>query len=177
MQPTLSSVVVLVPAADRVLGRWRNRLTESASWGVGAHITVLYPFLAPEDLTGEVVARLAGAVASVPAFHLRLDAIGWFGDEVVYVAPRDARPFQMLTRAVSSAFDGLQSYGGQFGDVPTPHLTLGHGHPKPVLQAAADAVTPLLPIETDVSDVMLMTGAVARESWSVRTVLHLGPPR
>lgn len=172
-----SVVVVTVPAAEPVVGPWRAELDQSAAWGVPAHITVLFPFVAAEQLDAAAVARLAAAVASVPAFHLTLDSVAWFGDEVVYLAPHDDGPFRALTAAVGAAFGGLQPYGGQYGPDPVPHLTVGHGHPRARLQEAADAVQARLPIEADIADAVLMTGVDAPNAWSVHTVLHLGEPR
>ena len=44
-----SAILVPVPEAGPVVGRLRARLDRSASRGVPAHVTVLYPFVPPEQ--------------------------------------------------------------------------------------------------------------------------------
>jgi hypothetical protein len=42
-----SGLVVLVPEAEPVVGHLRDRLDPNAASGVGAHVTVLFPFPDP----------------------------------------------------------------------------------------------------------------------------------
>jgi hypothetical protein len=99
-----SAVLVPVPEAERAVGGHRHRLDRAAARGVPAHVTVLYPFVPPSAITATVIAGLAGAVGSVSAFECEFAATAWFGEEVVWLAPRPDEPFRALTRAVSAAF-------------------------------------------------------------------------
>jgi hypothetical protein len=47
-----SAVTVLVPAVEPAVARHRRDLDASATWGVPAHVTVLFPFVAPEPDDG-----------------------------------------------------------------------------------------------------------------------------
>lgn len=152
-----TALLVVVPAAEPAVGEHRARLDPSARVGVPAHLTVLYPFLPPALIDDAVLASLTALFAPVPAFAFTLDRVSWFGDDVVWLGPRDARPFRALTALAWEAFPVLAPYGGQYADV-TPHLTIGqHGAPA-ALRAAAQAVRPHLPIEAMAAEVTLMAG-------------------
>src|SRR6185437_3969176 len=92
-----SALLVAVPAAEPAVGEHRARLDPSARGGVPAHLTVLYPFLAPPLIDDAVLESIAALFADFPAFAFALDRVGWFGDDVVWLGPRDARPFRALT--------------------------------------------------------------------------------
>ena len=167
-----SAVLVPVPEAERAVSRHRTRLDRAAAWGVPAHVTILYPFVAPAAMTAATMAALAGAVATVRAFDCRFPAIGWFGQDVLWLAPRPAGPFRALTRAVSAAFPGYLPYGGAYSD-PVPHLTVGD---RPAggaadLRAAETELLRELPVAARISRVWVMTGTAAPGSW--RTVAEL----
>jgi 2'-5' RNA ligase len=152
-----SALLLLAPAAEQAVGEHRARLDASARDGVPAHLTVLYPFLPPALIDGAVQASLARLFAGFPAFSFTLDRVGWFGDEVVWLGPRDEGPVRALTELAFSAFPSCPPYGGQFADV-IPHLTIGHLGSLAALRAAGEAVLPALPIEAAASEVTLMTG-------------------
>jgi hypothetical protein len=103
---TQTAVVVTVPEIGRLVEVQRRRFDRSAAWGVPAHLTVLYPFVAPPDVDDPVLTRLGAAVAAVPAFSCRFGSTAWFGDEVLWLAPEPDQPFRDLTSAVSKAFPG-----------------------------------------------------------------------
>jgi 2'-5' RNA ligase superfamily len=170
-----STILVPVPEAEPVVGHLRARLDRSANRGVPAHVTVLYPFVPPDQITAAVIARAAAAVASVPGFDCRFAVTDWFADQVVWLAPEPASPFRALTAAVHAAFPQCPPFGGAFADV-IPHLTVGdrpEGGPG-VLRAAEAEVLPALPICTQVSRAWLMTGTQAPGSWQLRATFSLG---
>ena len=63
-----TAVLVPVPEAERVVSSHRSRLDGAAALGVPAHVTVLFPFVPPPEITPSVVDALAAAVAAVSAF-------------------------------------------------------------------------------------------------------------
>lgn len=99
-----SAVLIPVPEAERVVSGHRDRLDRAAAWGVPAHVTVFYPFVAPPTITAATIAVLADAVRSISAFDCGFPATGWFGQEVLWLAPQSDEPFRALTQAVSAAF-------------------------------------------------------------------------
>jgi hypothetical protein len=77
-----SALLILVPAAEPVVGAYRARLDAGARDGVPAHLTVLYPFLRPALIDDAVLTSLAVLFGASPVFTFSLDRVGWFGDEV-----------------------------------------------------------------------------------------------
>ena len=67
----------------------------SAPLGVPAHITILAPFAAPEDVDEDA---LASVVAEHPAFDFELASLEHFDDGVTYLAPVPSEPFSALIR-------------------------------------------------------------------------------
>lgn len=179
-----TAVLVPVREAERVVSPHRSRLDGAAALGVPAHVTVLFPFVPPPEITPSVVDALAAAVASVSAFGCEFPATSWFGEDVLYLAPRPGEPFRALTRAICAAFPGYLPYGGAFADT-IPHLTIGErerGGGRPAgevggvadLRAAEAAVLPQLPVLAQVSRVWLMAGGSAPGSWHTLAELPLG---
>jgi 2'-5' RNA ligase len=97
-----SAVLIPVPEAEQAVSGHRDRLDRAAAWGVPAHVTVLYPFAAPSAITTATIAGLAAAVGTIGAFDCEFAATAWFGQQVIWLAPRAYEPFRALARAVSA---------------------------------------------------------------------------
>jgi 2'-5' RNA ligase len=152
-----TALLLPVPAAEPAVGQHRARLDEAARDRVPAHITVLYPFLSPAGIDEMVLASLGRQFAGLNAFSFTLDKVGWFGQEVVWLGPRDSAPFTALTDVTFTAFPSCPPYGGRHVEV-IPHLTIGHVGGPEALAAAAESVRPCLPIEAAATEVILMAG-------------------
>jgi hypothetical protein len=172
---TETAVLVLVPEAESAVGTHREHLDVAASWGVPAHLSVVYPFVPPADVDDRVLAELAAAVGTVPAFDCAFGRTEWFGDDVVWLAPQPDNPFVSLIRAVVAAFPAHQPYGGIHGE-PVPHLTIGERRlgSTAELAAAERAVRMHLPILARVDRAVLLAGRRARDSWQPVAELPLG---
>jgi 2'-5' RNA ligase len=165
--PSQTGLIVAVPEAEPVVGRHRDELDPIAAWGIPAHITVLYPFLPPEQVGDDVLGALRELFAATPSFRAALARVAWFGSEVLWLAPEPGEPFRWLTQAVFDRFPATPPYGGAFADV-VPHLTVGDRAPLPALRQAAAAIAPHLPIRTRVDTVRLVEGTTGEVPW--RTV-------
>ena len=117
--------MVFVPEAEPVVGDLRLLHDPSAAAGASAHITVLFPFMAPAALTPAVLDRCAAVIASHAAFSFRLDTVGRF-PATTYLEPSPAAPFVALTHALWGAFPAFPPFRGEFASV-VPHLTVSHG--------------------------------------------------
>ena len=171
--PTESAVVVNVPVAEAVVGRHRERLDQAASWGVPAHVTVLYPFLPPALIDDGVLAALARAVAAVPRFQAKWTRTAWFDQRVLWVAPDPDAPFRALTAAVVREFPDYPPFGGQYENV-VPHLTVGNDAPLEEMLAAERLITPMLPFAMSVTNVQVLAGTTVDGSWSTLAEIPLG---
>jgi 2'-5' RNA ligase len=156
VQPTQSALIIGIPEAEPAVGDLRARYDAAATWGVPAHITLLYPFVRPAGIDVEVLSLLQDLIWTIPRFDIVLTRIGWFGDKVLWLGPDPDEPLRALTRALSTTF-GLRPYGGVHTDV-VPHLTVAHDHPLTAMRRAAAQVQRRLPIHTTVDRVQLITG-------------------
>jgi 2'-5' RNA ligase len=156
--PGWETILLLpVPAAEPAVSCHRARLVESARLGVPAHLTVLYPFLPPAEISEPLLASLRRLFARFTAFEFTLDRVGWFGDEVVWLGPSDPAPFLALASAACTSFPSCLPYGGQHAGLRQPHLTIGKGGGQQALRAA-ESVRPCLPIEATAAEIVLMAG-------------------
>jgi 2'-5' RNA ligase len=172
-EPTQTAVIVPVVAAEPVVDDHRRRLDVAASWGVPAHVTVLFPFVPPVDVDDHVIGRLREVCATVPAFDCTFAECGWFGDGVLWLAPDPGEQFRDLTRRVSDEFPGFAPYGGAFDDV-VPHLTVGESTSTDELRAAELAVAGSLPFTARIEHALLIAGTDQPGSWRTVAELPLG---
>ena len=172
---TETAVLVLVPEAEPAVHRHREHLDVAASWGVPAHVSIVYPFVPPEDVDDAVLTRLAAAVATVPVFECVFARIAWFDDDVLWLAPEPDDPFRSLIDAVVAAFPARQPYGGAYPE-PTPHLTIGERRlgRNAELTAAERAVGEHLPVRARVHQAVLLAGRHERDSRRAVAEIRLG---
>lgn len=172
MPASESALLVPVPAAEPLVQGWRDRLDPSAGWGIPAHITVLYPFLPPSRIGGAVLDRLTALLRPVPPFAFELREVGWFGDEVLWLAPRPDAPFRALIRLVAETWPQAPPYEGRHPD-PTPHLSVATGAPADLMHRAAEEIAPELPVEAFAGEVWLMSGGQSAASWGMEAAFAL----
>lgn len=172
-EATESAVLVTVPAAEAAVARHRERFDRAAGWGVPAHVTVLYPFVPPAAIDETVMAELARAAAAVEPFRAEWRRTGWFGEDVLWLAPEPDSSFRALTASVWHAFPDHPPYEGRFDEV-VPHLTIGDDAPLDDLRAAEREVVTHLPIAMVVNAVQLMCGTTSPGSWRIIAEFPLG---
>lgn len=117
-----SALIVEVPEAEALVANWRIRHDPVASEGIPAHITVLFPFVPPEELGAVTLETLAAVTASVVPFEYSLDSIEEFPG-AIWLRPDPDEPFRDLTQRVWTAFPEHPPYEGRFPD-SQPHLTI-----------------------------------------------------
>ena len=172
-EATETAVLALVPAAEPVVGVHRRRLDPTTAAGVPAHVTVLYPFVTPASVTTATVAALREAVAPVVPFACTFAETGWFGEDLLWLAPSASVSFADLTTRVCRAFPEQVPYGGEHE--PHPHLTIGYRRHASLeaLRAAEVEVRARLPVVGRVDRLQLMAGSRAAGSWRVVAELPL----
>ena len=175
MLPIESGLAVLVPAADRLAGPFRDKYDPSAAAGMPAHITLLYPFKHPSEINEHVTKQLNQCFISFLAFDFSLSLLRRLPGGVLYLAPQPDEPFRRLTLAVWDCFPETPPYGGKYSSV-APHLTLAQlASEQQADQVAAEFAQSSqgqLPIRATVSELALMDTLTG--SWRLRTAIPLG---
>jgi 2'-5' RNA ligase len=171
-----TAVIVPVSAAEQVVGTHRLRHDRAASWGIPAHVTVLYPFLPPPQVDQAVIARLERVFSQFVPFDCVFSKCGWFGEDVLWLAPDPSEELLALTAAVCEEFPQCEPYEGEFDEV-VPHLTIAVGQMTPAdeMREIERQVSALLPVTTLVDSAVLMAGADRQDSWHALADLPLGP--
>jgi 2'-5' RNA ligase len=121
--------------------------------------------MSPEMIGPPVLDDLERLFAAVRRFRFELARTDWFGDEVLWLAPRDPAPFRALTQCVYEEFPAFPPFKGRHDDVK-PHLTVGIGHPVKDMRAAEKSIQVDLPIEASAIAVTLMTEQSAGGLWA-----------
>jgi 2'-5' RNA ligase len=178
MLPLQSALVVLVPAVERLVGRYREKYDPSAAAGMPAHITLLYPFKAPDEVSEAVLHDLAECCTHFEVFDFSFSAVRRFYPEILYLAPEPDEPFRQLTLAIQGRFPGILPYGGKYSSI-VPHLTIAQlADEQQLAQIAAEFARSSqgrLPISATAGEIALMDALVG--SWQVRATFPLARSR
>lgn len=152
-----------MPEAEALVGALRRRYDESARLGAPAHITVLFPFMPPAEVSPAVVAELGRLFSASRPFRFRLGSVGRF-PMTAYLEPQPAERFIALTESLVRAYPAFPPFGGEFSSI-VPHLTVAHGS-APEAEAAARAAAAALasagPVEAECRSVVLVENSSGR---------------
>jgi len=170
-----SALVVLIPEAEVLVKSFRDRYDPQAALGVPAHVTVLYPFKSPTELTADLIGNLGKLFSKLPRFSASFAETRRFPG-VLYLSPEPAETFRHLTEVLTRRFPETPPYGGQFADV-VPHLTLAQLNDQQKLEEVAGEfereANGRLPIQASVREIALLDNESGR--WTVRARFSLGP--
>ncbi len=175
MVPPESALIVEVPEADDLVGRWRLRHDPVAAGGIPAHVTVLYPFVPPGRITAATLDGLERALAGVDAFAYALTGLGRFPG-VLWLRPEPEEPFHELTRRLSRSFPEYPPYGGRHPD-SQPHVTVAQVAPSQqddLAERIEASIADDLPVRAVASAVSLFVGR-DDGTWRREHVVPLGP--
>ena len=164
-----SAVLIPVPNADSVVGRWRHEYDPVARAGVPAHITLIVPWLPPDEITRADLDELDEEFSDVKAFEFDLTHVDWFGRRVLWVAPEPAATFRDLTHRLAARFS-TPPWDDEFDEV-VPHLTVAHASDGVELVPVAADVAGRLPLHCRAEEVWVMVGDGQR--WTLRHQLRL----
>jgi 2'-5' RNA ligase len=120
-----SALAVNVPELEPYVSAIRDRFDSSVKVGAPAHVTILYPFMAPGLITQQVLDAVQSTISSATSFAFRLSNLGRFTD-TLYLAPEPAQPFIALTESLRRQFPDYSPYGGRH-ETFVPHLTAARG--------------------------------------------------
>jgi 2'-5' RNA ligase len=153
--------VLLIPAlhVTASVDEYRQRYDPSAAAGMPPHITIMYPFLAANELGGETMARLVELLGMTGTFEYSLTDVRDFDQQVVYLAPDPGERFIQLTSLVSEHYK-LRPYGGAYSEV-IPHLTVALSAPVEERRRMTDKLRQRLPQAGIASEAWVMVGSNA----------------
>jgi len=134
--PRRTALVLVVPEAQPLVGAFRARHDAAAvARRVPPHVTVLVPFVPPEELSDLVLSELRAHAAGLDAFDADVTHVSTFSGHV-WLAPAPRDNFLALIRRTYARFPEYPPYGGDHPD-PEPHLTVGQADSPPALAAVA----------------------------------------
>jgi 2'-5' RNA ligase len=141
---------------------------------VPAHITVLYPFVPPDEVDQPVCDAITEVLAVHSAFDFALTSVHQFPDGVLYLAPEPAEPFAVITQELARRWPEHPPYGGAYSAV-IPHLSVAtvNGDSAGDLEAE---LSRSLPVHTRADAVWLMEGQ-RDDRWAIRAVFPLTAAR
>jgi hypothetical protein len=163
-----SALIIAVPEAEPLVKALREKFDPSAAVGVPAHVTILYPFVPPSEITAEVLHELRELFARFSTFEFALTELRRF-PEYLHLFPSPAEPFKALTCAVVERYPKYPPYAGAFAEV-IPHLTVA----GEIDAAQLDEIEreflhqhgARLPLKANASEVLLIENSSGR--WEVR---------
>ena len=168
-----TALIFAVPAAEPLVERFRGKYDSSAAVGVPAHVTLLYPFLAPAAVGASEIAALTTLFASARAFEVVFRRCARFGDRVLYLAPEPEAPLLCLMRRIWARWPEAPPYAGTIPrDAVRPHLTVSDSVTGEHLDRIDLAVAGGLPIATRIDEAQLIENRTGR--WTMRATFPLG---
>jgi 2'-5' RNA ligase len=153
LMPRESGIILPIPEAEAAVGHLRRLHDPQASYGVPAHITLLYPFAHPSRVD-EAAGALQKLFRLVPAFEFSLVEVRRF-PATAYLHPEPSAPFVQLTEKLVHRWPEFPPYGGAFSLV-IPHLTVADRVAADVLNAIDRDVSNHLPIRCRATEAWLM---------------------
>jgi 2'-5' RNA ligase len=156
-----TALIVAVPEAEPAVGALRLAHDLSAALGAPAHITILFPFAAPQQIEEDALREV---FAAHRLFDFVLDRVERFPEGPTWLHPEPSEPFVALTTAVWNRWPELPPYEG-LHDAPTPHLTVSN---EPI------EVDVPLPIAARASEVTLIEQEEPGGRWATRLRFGLG---
>jgi 2'-5' RNA ligase superfamily len=151
-----TAIVVLVPEAEPLVGEHRRRHTEDGAHGIGAHVTLLYPFADASLLDLHRLGDVSDALAAFESFDFALATPNRFpgNPRVLCLRPEPDAPFRAMTAALVAAFPEHRPYGGKYDD-PIPHATVAVGDDD-VLDPIERELASALPIPSRATEAVVM---------------------
>jgi len=155
-----TALILPVPAAEKLVDPWRRQYDPSASLGVRAHITLLYPFVPPDRINETIIDGLRTFFASAVAFRFTLSRLAAFPG-ALYLDLDPPEPVTAIIEQLTARYPETPPYGGRFERV-VPHLTVAQvpdaHHLEEIRTELATMAQNTLPIEAQANESWLMQG-------------------
>lgn len=163
-----SVILIPVPQADPIVGKWREKYDKVALHGIPSHITLLFPFKNPTEVNEEVIYKLKIIFSKIKKFQFSLTEINTFPG-VVFLEPQPKEKFVELTKEIVKYFPENPPYGGKYPSI-NPHLTIGQLNSSQdinqIKKEISSDIQSKLPIQAIAEEVWLMVEK--NNEWSVK---------
>jgi 2'-5' RNA ligase len=147
-----TAVVLLVPEAQRVVDECGTR--EQTSLEIGAHITLLYPFVRLPEIGDPTLNALRGIATNTPPIDITFAATGRFPG-VLWLDP-DSPRCDALIRAIRSQWPELPPYGRP-DFLVVPHMTVLRSDDDETIERAETRLRSVLPLRAIADQVSIIT--------------------
>jgi 2'-5' RNA ligase len=132
-----SAIVVTIPETETLVRPFRMQFDPSALLGIPAHVTILFPFKSPDQLSTDLISFLGDLFRELPSFNTLFKKVMQFPD-ALFLAPEPSEPFRQMTRLIASHFPDTPPYRGAFKEI-VPHLTIAQiSDPQQLIKIADD---------------------------------------
>ena len=167
-----SAVIVRVMLPD-ALDRLRKRCVGDAALGVPAHVTLLYPFVDPADLSAETRRTIESIARGHPSFACVLSGPFQWPD-TVYAAVDPAERLLAIHRELAASFPDFPIYGRP-GFELVPHVTIAEGPYADDHSVLGDVSWSELPVDRPVTELEVIAEG-PDQRWRTVWTLPLGAP-
>jgi hypothetical protein len=161
-----TALVLLCPAAQKVLGDLRVRYFRNLARRMPAHVTMLFPFRSPVD--DETLSAVADIAARLSPIDATFRSVGRFRRDVVWLLPEPEAEFARASDAVLAKFPDCAPYSGAHAH-RSLHLTVASRLRDRESDRLVDEVSDVLPIRDRIDELTLMaetgTGWRTERSW------------
>jgi 2'-5' RNA ligase len=155
-----SAIVLLVPELEPLVGRWRDRYDPAASQGVGAHVTLLFPFKAAERIQPGDLESLGAFFAAERLPTLEFAGVCAFRN-LVHLPVEPAGAVSGLIDRLARRFPETPPYEGK---IPVhqivPHVTVAYTrspkHQASLAAAICRAALRRLPVRVSLPEAVLL---------------------
>lgn len=131
------------------------------------HVTLLYPFVPPGALNGDIVAAVEGVLRGHHAFSFSLTGVRSFTNARYFVI-EPQQPFVELIGDCQRAWPEYPRYGGEFSTI-IPHVTIAQGRRMNRVDPGIEA---RLPVQVAARHVEIWRNDVIR-GWVRHSLLEL----
>jgi 2'-5' RNA ligase len=156
----VTSAIIIRAHLPTSLENLRRTAVPDAADGVPAHVTLMYPFAAWDELDPSIGRKIASVAARRDSFEYAMTGPGRWPD-TVYVAVEPIEPFVRLQAELAVTFPEYPIYGGVSDFQFTPHITVAEGSGVDAPETMLDSGWKALPLSARAAwlDVIATDGA------------------
>lgn len=160
-----TSIDIIFPEIDELLGGWRKKTIELSQRGVPPHISIVYPWLnAP--LNQEDITAIEKILSSEKIFIIEFISIEKFENGVVYLALSNSENIRKIQKNIMNKYSGIKMYDGMIKN-PIFHLTIAklNNNEDIKFKKIKEEIAKFLPLKKEIKKITIMVED-ENECWS-----------